>query len=176
MEISELLGRLRQQFPEGVLAESLESLDPWVEVRPDWLRQVCTFLRDDPELRFQMLHCITALDYLEVQPDRSFQAGSAGYLEVLYHLSSLVYRHRLVVKVRVSRWKEDQPGQLPEMPTVSDLWPTALWHEREVYDLSGIRFLGHPDLRRILCPEDWQGHPLRKDYPMPRQYHGIPRE
>ena len=66
-----------------------------------------------------------------------------------------------------------QKGELPELPSVSDLWSTADWHEREVYDLSGVYFTGHPNLRRILCPEDWVGHPLRKDYEMPLEYHGI---
>jgi len=71
------------------------------------------------------------------------------------------------------RWRGEVPGQLPQVPTVSHVWRTAEWHEREVYDLSGIEFVGHPDMRRILCPEDWVGHPLRKDYQMPEEYHGI---
>jgi NADH-quinone oxidoreductase subunit C len=79
----------------------------------------------------------------------------------------------LVVKVILPRWKNDEEGQLPEVPSVADVWRTADWHEREVFDLSGVHFTGHPDLRRILCPEDWVGYPLRKDYEMPLEYHGI---
>ena len=94
-------------------------------------------------------------------------------MEVVYHLSSTVKKHTLVLKVMLPRWKDDQPGQLPEVPSVADVWRTADWHEREVFDLSGVRFTGHPDLRRILCPEDWVGHALRKDYEMPLEYHGI---
>ena len=92
---------------------------------------------------------------------------------VVYHLSSIAKKHSLVVKANLPRWKDDVEGQLPEVPTVSDVWRTADWHERELYDLSGVRFVGHPNLRRILCPEDWVGHPLRKDYEMPLEYHGI---
>ena len=70
-------------------------------------------------------------------------------------------------------WRNNEAGELPEVPSVSGLWSTADWHEREVYDLSGVYFTDHPNLRRILCPEDWVGHPLRKDYQMPLEYHGI---
>jgi NADH-quinone oxidoreductase subunit C len=77
------------------------------------------------------------------------------------------------VKVKVPRWKNDQPGQLPDVPSVSGVWAIADWHEREAFDLVGINFTGHPDLRRILCAEDWVGHPLRKDYEFPLEYHGI---
>ena len=68
---------------------------------------------------------------------------------------------------------DDVEGNLPQVPSVSRIWSTANWHEREVFDLSGVRFMGHPALRRILCPEDWEGHPLRKDYQMPAEYQGI---
>jgi NADH-quinone oxidoreductase subunit C len=83
------------------------------------------------------------------------------------------HKHSLVLKVILPRWKDDQPGQLPELPSVAHIWSTADWHEREVYDLMGVFFTDHPNLRRILCPEDWVGHPLRKDYEMPLEYHGI---
>jgi NADH-quinone oxidoreductase subunit C len=94
-------------------------------------------------------------------------------MEVVYHLSSITKKHSMVVKVKIPRWKDDVEGQCPEVPSVTSVWRTADWHEREVYDLSGIWFTGHPDLTRILCPEDWVGYPLRKDYEMPLEYHGI---
>ncbi len=78
-----------------------------------------------------------------------------------------------MVKVILPRWKDNKAGELPEVASVTELWDTADWHEREVYDLSGINFIGHPDLRRILLSEDWEGHPLRKDYEFPLEYHGI---
>ena len=95
------------------------------------------------------------------------------HTELVYHLWSTKARASLVLKVKLPRWKDDQPGQLPEVSSVEGVWRGADWHEREVFDLSGIRFLGHPDLRRILCPEDWDGYPLRKDYEMPLEYHGM---
>jgi NADH-quinone oxidoreductase subunit C len=72
----------------------------------------------------------------------------------------------LVLKVILPRWKHDVPGELPEVPSVSNIWSTADWHEREVYDLMGVAIIGHPNLKRILMDEDWEGHPLRKDYPI----------
>jgi NADH-quinone oxidoreductase subunit C len=78
-----------------------------------------------------------------------------------------------VLKLALPRWKNDTAGELPEVPSVAGVWRTADWHEREVYDMSGVNFIGHPDLRRILCPEDWEGYPLRKDYEQPLEYHGI---
>ena len=95
---------------------------------------------------------------------------------MIYHLSSIVHKHRIVIKVMLPRWKDDEEGALPEVASVCDLWSTADWHEREVYDLMGVRFTGRDDLRRILCPEDWEGHPLRKDYKLPVEYHGIRTE
>ena len=86
---------------------------------------------------------------------------------------ALLYRHRTVLKILLPRWKNDKPGELPEVPSVVSLWRGADWHEREVYDLSGIIFTGHPGLTRILLSEDWIGHPLRKDYEFPLEYHGI---
>jgi len=94
-------------------------------------------------------------------------------LELVYHLSSVTKKHSLVLKVMLQRWKNDTTGELPEVPTVCNVWRTADWHEREVFDLSGINSIGHPNLRRILCPEDWEGYPLRKDYEMPLEYHGM---
>src|SRR5216683_836723 len=95
------------------------------------------------------------------------------HVVVVYHLQSFTHRHRFVLKLILPRWKDNKPGELPEVPSVTPLWRTADWHEREVYDLSGVWFTGHPELTRILLSEDWVGHPLRKDYEYPLEYHGI---
>ena len=120
-----------------------------------------------------MCNCITAVDYLHTDPKKAAKAGWEPHIEVVYHISSIAKKHTLVVKTKVPRWKDDEEGELPEVPSVTGVWRTADWHEREVFDLSGVMFTGHPDLRRILCPEDWDGYPLRKDYEMPLEYHGI---
>ncbi len=164
---------LKKRFGDKITGHNLQAIDPWVEVAPAGLVEVCRFLRDDADLAFDMLNCITAVDYFEPDPKKAGKTGWEPHLELVYHLSSIRRKHTLVVKVNLPRWKNDQPGELPEVPSVSGVWSTADWHEREVYDLSGVRFLGHPDLRRILCPEDWVGYPLRKDYEFPLEYHGI---
>ena len=167
------LDQLQKKFGDQIMGANLEALDPWVEVAPAGLVEVCTYLKNDPALQFDMLNCITGVDYFEPDPKKAAKAGFEPHLELVYHLSSVSKKHSLVVKVMLPRWKNDQPGELPEVPTVSTVWRTADWHEREVFDLSGVNFVGHPDLRRILCPEDWVGYPLRKDYEMPLEYHGI---
>jgi len=191
MDVKLILDRLKQDCQRWITGSNLEALDPWIEVSAEGLGEVALLLRDAPELLFDMLHCISAVDYHE-QSKKPAKGKCKGkdeekelaeqsnnepewqpHIDVIYHLSSMVHRHRLVLKVILPRWKDGVEGQLPEVPTVSDLWSTANWHEREVYDLSGIRFIGHNDLRRILCPEDWEGHPLRKDYQLPASYHGI---
>ena len=114
-------------------------------------------LRDHPDLRFDRLSDLTAVDYLGREPR----------FEVVYELHSLALHHRLRVKVPV-------PGDDPAVPTVTGLWKSALWAEREVFDLFGIRFVGHPDLRRILMYPEFEGHPLRKDYPVDRRQPLVP--
>lgn len=173
MDPSAILQRLQDRFAAAIVGAKLDVIDPWIEVRVDSLPEVCRYLRDEPELKFSLLHCITSVDYFEPDPKKAAKVDWQPHLELVYHLSSLVNRHRMVLKVMLPRWKNDRPGQLPEAPTVSGIWSTADWHEREVFDLGGVIFTGHPDLRRILCPEDWVGHPLRKDYQMPDEYHGI---
>lgn len=167
------LDRLKKRFGDKITGANLDALDPWIEVAPDALVDVSTYLRDQPDLRFNYLNCITAVDYFEPDPKKAAKVSWQPHLEVVYHLWSVPNRVSLVLKVMLPRWKGDVPGELPEVPTVSDVWRTADWHEREVYDLSGVRFIDHPNLRRILCPEDWVGYPLRKDYEMPLEYHGI---
>lgn len=167
------IDRLKQRFGEAITGANLEAIDPWVEVAPSGLVEVCRYMRDEPDLRFNFLNLISGVDYLETDPKKAAKADFKPHTEVVYHLWSLPFKRSLVLKVMLPRWKDDQPGQLPEVPSVSGIWRTADWHEREVYDLSGVMFTGHADLRRILCPEDWVGHPLRKDYEMPLEYHGI---
>jgi len=128
--------------------------DPHLEIAREDLIKVSRMLRDDSDLAFDSLMCLSGLDW----PDRN---------EVVYNLHSFKHSHKVNLKVRCP--KED-----PVIPTVSGIWPTAEWHEREAFDLIGIRFEGHPDLRRILLPEDWEGHPLRKDYKPPERWHEIP--
>ncbi len=173
MDIPAILEKLQQRFDADVVTSDLEAVDPWIEVTASRLLDVCLLLRDEPDLCFNMLHCISGVDYFEPDPKKAAKVEWEPHMELLYHLSSLVHRHRLVLKVSLPRWQGDVEGQLPEAPSVSCLWSTANWHEREVYDLCGIRFTGHPDLEWILLPEDWEGHPLRKDYQQPAEYHGI---
>ena len=168
-----VLDRLKQKFGEKISGANFEAIDPWIEVRPESLQEVCRFLKDDAQLQMNYLNSITAVDWLEIDPKKAAKATFQPHLEVVYHLSSITKRHSLVVKVMLARWKNDQPGELPELPSLNSIWRTADWHEREVFDLFGVSFTGHPNLRRILCPEDWVGYPLRKDYEMPLEYHGI---
>lgn len=170
---SSFVDQLKSKFGPQITGANLEALDPWVEVAAEGLAEICEYLKTDPRLQFDMLNCITAVDYFEPDPKKAAKTGWEPHLEVVYHLSSISKKHSLVVKVSLPRWKNEQDGELPEVPSVAGIWRTADWHEREVFDLSGVMFTGHPDLRRILCPEDWVGHPLRKDYEMPLEYHGI---
>lgn len=171
MDAAEILDRVSARFGPAIAGANLQAIDPWIAISPPAIADVGLFVRDEPSLAFNYLNCISGVDYLETDPKK--QPDGPPRVELWYHLSSLVHRHRIVLKVVLPRWRDDVPGQLPEVATVSTVWRAALWHEREVFDLMGIRFVGHPDLRRILCPEDWEGYPLRKDYVMPLEYHGI---
>ena len=148
-------------------------IDPWIEVSPVGIADVCQFLKTEPDLQFNLLNCISGVDYCEPDPKKAAKVDWQPHVEVVYHLSSTVRKHTLVLKVIVPRWRDGVEGELPQVASVSQVWRTAEWHEREVFDLSGVEFIGHPELRRILCPEDWVGHPLRRDYEMPLEYHGI---
>jgi|SRR5215831_15434507 len=173
MTFAEIIAILEQQFAAKIKSKSPDAIDPFVVIEPADLIEVCRFLRDDRRLKFELLNCISGVDYLEPDPKKAAKAGFEPHVEVVYHLSSFTHRHRLVLKLILPRWKDNKPGELPEVPSVTSIWRAADWHEREVYDLSGVWFSGHPELRRILLSEDWVGYPLRKDYEFPLEYHGI---
>jgi NADH-quinone oxidoreductase subunit C len=128
-----------------------------VVVEPAALAESLRVLRDDPELRLDLLADLTAVDYL----------GRSPRYEMVYQLQSVALHHRLRVKAPVD-------GPDPVVPTASGLWKSALWAEREAFDMFGIRFAGHPDLRRILMYPEFQGHPLRKDYPLNLRWAIVP--
>jgi NADH-quinone oxidoreductase subunit C len=173
MIVHAIYERLSRPFASMLVGNNAEAIDPSIEIKPEGLLDVCSYLRDEPDLAFNYLHCITAVDYFEPDEKKAAAVEWQPHVELIYHLSSMMHGHRFVLKTKLSRWKDDKPGELPEVASVSSVWSTAEWHEREVYDLMGVTFLGNRDLRRILCPEDWVGHPLRKDYVMPEEYHGI---
>src|SRR5207249_11670970 len=136
---------LEQKFGEKIRAKKPDAIDPFVVVAPSDLLEVCRYLRDEARLRFDLLNCISGVDYLETDAKKAPKAGFEPHLEVVYHLQSFTHGHRFTLKVVLPRWKDGVPGQLPEVPSVTGVWNMADWHEREVYDLSGVWFTGHPD-------------------------------
>lgn len=173
MTAADVARQLETEFGPAARATT-DGLDPFVTVDPARLVEIMTILRDDPRYRFEILNDISGVDYLEPDPKKVAKAGFEPHVEVVYHLSSFTFPgRRFTVKVSLPRWKDGTPGALPELPTLADVWATADWQEREVYDLVGVRFLGHPNLQRILLADDWVGHPLRKDYEYPVEYHDI---
>jgi NADH-quinone oxidoreductase subunit C len=146
------LEKLKAKFPAGVLETHDFRGDETAVLDPAILKAACLFLRDEPGLAFNMLTDATAVDYL------TYPGRSAPRFEVVYHLHSISAKHRLRLKVRL-------PEEEPEVDSLTELWPIANWLEREIWDMYGIRFRGHPELRRILLYEEFVGHPLRKDYP-----------
>lgn len=145
---------------EAVTHFKSEGLQPCVYVHPTHLRAVCKVLHENADCYFDFLNCISGVDY----------GASENKMEIVYHLTSIPYNFQLVVKCELPR---PALPELPQIATVSDIWKAADWHEREIYDLFGIVFIGHPDMRRILLPDDWEGHPLRKDYVPQALYHDI---
>lgn len=173
MSPADIHQQLVAKFGERITGVKLDTLDPWIEVNPAAIVDVANYLRDDPALLFDALNDLCGVDYLEPDPKKAAKFPHEPHVEVVYHLYSYTHKHYITIKVKLPRWKNDQKDELPEIPSVSGVWLIADWHEREAYDLVGIHFTGHPNLRRILCPEDWEGHALRKDYEFPLEYHGI---
>jgi len=153
-EIYDLLvatfGDLVSDFTEGSGIK-----DPFCRVKPERILEVARTLRDHPALQLDFLESVTAVDWPKSQQ-----------IEVVYHLFSYPHRHSFALKAMLLR-------AAPAIPSLTSLWASADWLEREQYDLMGVTFEGHPDLRRLLLPEDWEGHPLRKDYQQPAEYRGM---
>lgn len=154
MNQNEIYNLLKARFPNKVLEFDEKTLSPSILVDALALPEIASYLRHTPELYLDSLMCLSGLDY----PDR---------FSVVYHLFSTRHSHKTVIKVNT-------PKDNPTVPSVAHIWSAANAHEREVYDLLGIEFPGHPNLKRILLPDDWEGHPLRKDYQYPASYHGVP--
>ncbi len=144
-----LLQKLAAFHPQAVATASLFRDELTVDIPPQHLRAVCEFLKHDPELQFDFLADLTCVDRYPLAPR----------FEVVYHLLALTSRARLRLKTHL-------PSDNPRLDSITGLWPGANWLEREIFDLFGIHFIGHPNLRRLLMPDDWEGYPLRKDYPL----------
>ena len=157
MDGQAILARLRARLGARVLETHDFRGDHTAVMAGEAIPDALAFCRDDPELGFDLLADLTAVYYLKF-PGRE----DSPRFEVVYHLYSTEHNHRVRLKVRV---EQDDP----RVPTATGLWPIANWLEREVWDMFGIRFEGHPDLRRLLLYEEFQGHPLRKDYPITRR-------
>ena len=153
MEPLQIYERIKERFGDRILEVSEKKPDPFIVIDPTAIVEIGAFLRDDPELAMDCLSNESGVDY----KDR---------IEVVYHLFSYSKRHGAVLKIKL-------PRENPSVATLEEVWKSANWMEREIFDLLGVNFDGHSDLRRILMPEDWIGYPLRKDFVEPTEYHGI---
>jgi NADH-quinone oxidoreductase subunit C len=144
---SAVAAAVESRSPEAVVTGKLDRGELTLEIAPERIVEVCLFLKQ--EQQFVRLSAVTAVDWFPQEPR----------FEVVYHLHSLERNERLRLKCRLG-------GENPEVDSVTSVWRSADWYEREVFDLFGVAFRNHPNLRRILMPEDWEGHPLRKDYPV----------
>lgn len=160
MNPQEIFDGLKGKFGEAILEFKGEVLQPWIKIAPDKIEEVCIYLHDENGYEFDFLSCLSGVENRD------------GTLAVVYHLHSMTRHggmtcnHKIVLKVMCSK-------ENPHVRSVSGVWGTANWHEREAFDMYGIIFDGHPDLRRILLPDDWEGHPLRKDYKVQEFYNGM---
>ena len=166
MTPADLHAALAARFPDGV-RELHDATDPWVELAPDAAPEVLAHCRDALGLRH--LNDLTAAD-IAPRPGEEAKFRGDPRLEVVYRVSDLPLRTAATFKLVLPRGSAEDP---PRVPTVSHLFPIAAWHEREAFDLFGVVFDGHPALTRLLTPDDWTGHPLRKDYAMPEEYGGV---
>lgn len=167
----EIFELLKNEFGETVLALDKDTpTDSIISVDPLNIDKVGSFLFRNEELKFDSLMVLSGVDDAngtKAKDQDGLDTITGGTLSVYYHLYSVNFRYKIVLKVST-------PRENPQVESVSNIWKTADWHEREAYDLFGITFLNHPDLRRILMPYDWEaGYPLRKDYKNPEFYQGM---
>lgn len=156
-ESENILAALKAHLGEAkIVSHDFDVRQPWIEIESDSIQAACQFLKDDARFFFDYLECLSGIDL----------GPEADKIGVVYHIMSITRNLRIVLKCFCAR-------EAANLPTVATVWKTAEWHEREAWDLFGIKFEGHPDMRRILMPEDWDGHPLRKDYVNPEYYHDI---
>jgi len=156
MTTQQIAQALKDKFGDKILAAFPDDKHPRIHVDAGNWREIAEFILKDPGLQLDWLQNLSGVDYV-----------ADGKFGVVYDFYSFELKHIFAVKVYCAR-------DHAHVPSVADLWPAADWHEREAFDMFGIVFDGHPDLRRILCADDWEGFPLRKDYVFPREYHGIP--
>ncbi|MGQ3685863.1 MAG: NADH-quinone oxidoreductase subunit C [Candidatus Loosdrechtia sp.] len=143
---------IKTRFSEAVTDSGIFRNELTFSIKKEYLIEIAGFLKNDKDLCFHFLSDLCGVDRVETD----------GVFEVVYHLYSIEKNHRVRIKVPISSAE-------PRIPTVTTIWKTADWHEREAYDMFGIIFEGHPDLRKILTPDDFEGYPLRKDYPADRR-------
>lgn len=154
MKPQEIDTLLSEKFGNHIVESKPDELNPWSSVESSAMLEIARFVRNDSRLLMDHLELLGGVDY----KDR---------IEMVYVVFSMKHRHRYTLKCQLSR-------ETPSVPSVESVWGVANWHEREAYDMFGIVFEGHSDLRRILCPDDWEGYPLRKDYEFPKIYQGMP--
>jgi NADH-quinone oxidoreductase subunit C len=149
--------KLVARFGDRITGADLEAASPFAVVATGAIAEVAAWCKAEPDLAFDNLMCLSGVDYPKADPPR---------MEVVYHLLSYTHHHTFALKVHVGR-------ENPSVPTVEGVWGVANFHERECWDMFGIAFAGHSDLRRILLPDDWEGFPLRKDWQDPDYYNGL---
>lgn len=166
----EIFEILKTQFADAIIEMTTDlPTEPIILVQPEKIREIFEFLSSNEELKFNSLMNLSGVDDAngeKVKDENENEVIQGGTLSVYYHFYSIELKHKITLKVSTDR-------ESPNIPSVESIYKTANWHEREVYDMYGIVFNGHPDLRRILMPDDWEGFPLLKDYQNPEYYNGM---
>ncbi|MGE5435933.1 MAG: NADH-quinone oxidoreductase subunit C [Syntrophothermus sp.] len=165
MKTEEIFQLLKEKFGDSIIELNTANIEPFILVNPFEIDKISYFLRDTEQFLFDNLMLLSGVD--DANGTKANDIITGGTLSVYYHLESTQLNHKVVLRVST-------PRENPEVVSVEEVWRSADWHEREAYDMFGIIFLNHPDLRRILMPYDWEfGFPLRKDYKNPEFYQGM---